>query len=473
MTWWIRILAAVVVLATHLAMGTSARPVSAAEAEVFQEILLAPNSRMPWAGAPWRYPFLTLAASSHQVALLAAPNTVESFDASEYVAAVIDLAASDGCTTPEIEPATATVDELRINVRYHRPRDAFCTQAIVIFRAVVLLRRSDLPETITVVERDTVWINNNETEREWVSSFVTEDILPRTPVTPIVDVALTPDDGAWLADPAGGVYAMGGAQFHGSTGGLGLAAPVVAISATPTGDGYWLFGADGGVFAYGDAEFHGSIPGALPAGASLVAPIVDADPTASGDGYWLVGADGGVFAFGDATFHGRGGSHGEPIVGIGPALDDSGYVLVDGRGSIEAFGGPASQGELEVYDHFGRVDTGDDVSDIAPIPSRDNSLWRITREHHGSPPVPDGALCPPGTSPSTAIAHLSPNGWTTHDAIDDAIRADASMNDGHWLQLGTNTVDVYTGRQVSFLHDKGLDNEQGPGWRAFAWTDCE
>jgi hypothetical protein len=41
------------------------------------------------------------------------------------------------------------------------------------------------------------------------------------------------------------------------------------MAPTPTGHGYWLVASDGGVFAYGDATYHGST-GALP----LAQPIV-------------------------------------------------------------------------------------------------------------------------------------------------------------------------------------------------------
>jgi hypothetical protein len=69
----------------------------------------------------------------------------------------------------------------------------------------------------------------------------------------------------------------------------------VAIEACSTG-GYWIAAADGGVFAYGGAPFHGSL-----GGKTLSAPIVDI--AASGAGYYLVGADGAVYAF-NCTYYG-------------------------------------------------------------------------------------------------------------------------------------------------------------------------
>ncbi len=67
----------------------------------------------------------------------------------------------------------------------------------------------------------------------------------------------------------GGVFAFGTAQFSGSMGGQKLNAPVVGITATPTGKGYWEVAADGGVFAFGTAGFYGSM-----GGQKLNAPVV-------------------------------------------------------------------------------------------------------------------------------------------------------------------------------------------------------
>ncbi|MGH9250606.1 MAG: hypothetical protein ACRD0W_13940, partial [Acidimicrobiales bacterium] len=68
------------------------------------------------------------------------------------------------------------------------------------------------------------------------------------------------------------------------------------------GAGYWFVASDGGVFAYGDAVFHGST-----GNIALASPIVGMAATASGAGYWLVAADGGIFSFGDAPFLGSTG----------------------------------------------------------------------------------------------------------------------------------------------------------------------
>ena len=97
-------------------------------------------------------------------------------------------------------------------------------------------------------------------------------------------------------------------------GGHPLAAPVVAMAATPDGRGYWLVGSDGGVFAFGDAGFYGST-----GNTRLAKPVVGMAATPDGRGYWLVASDGGVFAFGDAAFYGSTGGVplAQPVVGHG------------------------------------------------------------------------------------------------------------------------------------------------------------
>ena len=191
--------------------------------------------------------------------------------------------------------------------------------------------------------------------------------------------------GYWLAQAGGGVYSYGDAPFLGSTYSEGLsglsgprplAAPIVGITAAPSGKGYWLVGADGGVFAFGDAGFYGNVRDGVPRVAllassnaqgyvlpsstgieepetdsaasplatpmPLAAPISGAAPTLGGDGYWLVGADGGVFAFGDAGFYGSlpglGITPAAPIMGITAAPSGKGYWLVGADGGVFAFG---------------------------------------------------------------------------------------------------------------------------------------
>jgi Cu/Zn superoxide dismutase len=121
------------------------------------------------------------------------------------------------------------------------------------------------------------------------------------------------NQGYWMAAADGGVFAFGGAAFHGSTGSIKLNKQIVGMAATPSGEGYWLVASDGGVFAFGDAEFHGST-GSI----KLNQPIVGIAATPFGEGYWLVAADGGVFAFGDAEFKGSTGGIklNKPIVAV-------------------------------------------------------------------------------------------------------------------------------------------------------------
>ena len=115
-----------------------------------------------------------------------------------------------------------------------------------------------------------------------------------------VDITAEPSsDGYWRTDALGRVEASGGAVHVGSTFGIALVDPVVAMAATPTGLGYWLAAADGGVFAFGDAAFFGSM-GGIP----LVSPVMGFAATADGAGYWMAARDGGLFAFGSAPFVG-------------------------------------------------------------------------------------------------------------------------------------------------------------------------
>ena len=76
-------------------------------------------------------------------------------------------------------------------------------------------------------------------------------------------VGITPDPvtgGYWLVGSDGGVFSFG-APFFGSTGGITLNQPVVAMQSTADGQGYWFVASDGGIFSYGDAPFRGSMGG--------------------------------------------------------------------------------------------------------------------------------------------------------------------------------------------------------------------
>jgi hypothetical protein len=150
-----------------------------------------------------------------------------------------------------------------------------------------------------------------------------------------VGAAGLPQTGYWLVASDGGIFSYGAATFHGSTGGISLAQPIVGMAATPDSQGYWLVASDGGIFAFGDAGFHGST-----GGIALAKPIVGMTATPDGKGYWLVASDGGIFAFGDAGFHGSTGgiALAKPIVGMAVNPGGGGYWLVASDGGIFAFG---------------------------------------------------------------------------------------------------------------------------------------
>ena len=154
---------------------------------------------------------------------------------------------------------------------------------------------------------------------------------------PIVAMAATPDgQGYWLVGADGGVLTYGDAEYFGSTGALALHAPIVAMAPTPDGGGYWLVGADGGVFTFGDAHYFGSTgPMHVPE------PIVGFATTPNGKGYWLVGSHGEVYAFGDARYYGSLGAtnlHNLPVVAIASSHDGRGYWVVQGGGEVIPYG---------------------------------------------------------------------------------------------------------------------------------------
>jgi len=92
-----------------------------------------------------------------------------------------------------------------------------------------------------------------------------------------------------------------------------LVAPIVGMAATASGKGLWLVAGDGGIFTVGDAAFHGSTGGVV-----LNQPVVGMAGSSDGGGYWLVASDGGIFSFGDAAFHGSTGAMrlNRPVIGM-------------------------------------------------------------------------------------------------------------------------------------------------------------
>ncbi len=161
---------------------------------------------------------------------------------------------------------------------------------------------------------------------------------------PVVAMASTSDSaGYWLVATDGGIFSFGDAKFFGSTGAMTLNEPVVGMAATETGAGYWLVASDGGIFSFGDAGFFGSM-----GGQPLNKPIVGMTATPDGEGYWLVASDGGIFAFGDAQFYGSTGNLtlNKPIVGMTAMPDGAGYIMVASDGGIFAYGDARFYGSL-------------------------------------------------------------------------------------------------------------------------------
>ena len=128
----------------------------------------------------------------------------------------------------------------------------------------------------------------------------------------------------------GGVFAFGWAPFHGSTGDLRLASPIVGGVSNGPG-GYWFVAGDGGVFTFGDAEFFGSASG------PATSPVVDMARTPTGRGYWLLEHNGRVHAFGDAPHRGNGTppSATRSAAAIIGARSGNGYRIVRTDGTQE------------------------------------------------------------------------------------------------------------------------------------------
>jgi hypothetical protein len=187
---------------------------------------------------------------------------------------------------------------------------------------------------------------------------------------PVVGMAAHPSGkGYWLVASDGGIFSFGEAKFYGSTGAIKLNQPIVGMAATPSGNGYWLVASDGGIFNYGDAAFFGST-GAT----KLNAPVVGMASSRTGKGYWLVASDGGVFCYGDAKFDGSTGGMrlNKPVVGLAPDADGDGYWLVAADGGIFSFDAP-------FYGSTGNLTLAQPVAGIVPTPTG-KGYWLHARD---------------------------------------------------------------------------------------------
>jgi len=221
---------------------------------------------------------------------------------------------------------------------------------------------------------------------------------------PVVGISAMPTgQGYRVAAADGGILTYGDAGFYGSLGATDLFAPIVGISTTPDGAGYWLVAMDGGVFTFGDAGFYGSL-GARPLNASIVAMA----PTPDGRGYWLVGADGGIFTFGDATFLGSMGAQhlASPMAGIAPTSDGQGYWLMAGDGGIFTFG------DAGFFGSAAGANIGAGVTGMAPTPDG-GGYWLVAATGgvltFGDAPFEGPNPNPPPFSPTVAMA-TTPDG---------------------------------------------------------------
>jgi SpoIID/LytB domain protein len=189
-------------------------------------------------------------------------------------------------------------------------------------------------------------IGQDNDEGNWTYKQIVDHYYGPAELTTLADASSQLDGGVggyWINATDGGVFSFGNAQFHGSTGGMHLNAPVVGIASTHDAGGYWEVATDGGVFSFGDAQFHGST-GSI----RLNKPMVGMAVTPDGGGYWLVASDGGIFAYGDAGFYGSTGSLrlNKPVIGMVPTNDGFGYWLIASDGGVFAFGDAGFFGSL-------------------------------------------------------------------------------------------------------------------------------
>lgn len=192
----------------------------------------------------------------------------------------------------------------------------------------------------------------------------------------------------------GGVFTFGWAPFHGSTGGLRLASPIVAGRSTGA-TGYWFVAADGGVFAFGSAGFHGSAVG------TTTSPVVDMLPTTTGAGYWLLERDTAFLkSYGDAAGHGPPedvqpyaalvrGADGFPhqIAERPSSLPQLNRPIVaahatrsgNGRWYVASDGGVFTEGDAGFFGSTGAMRLNQPVLDLVPTPS-ERGYWLIAAD---------------------------------------------------------------------------------------------
>jgi SpoIID/LytB domain protein len=235
-------------------------------------------------------------------------------------------------------------------------------------------------------------IGQDDGEGNWTYQQIVDHYYGPAQLSTLADVSSQLDGGVggyWINAADGGVFSFGNAQFHGSTGGMRLNAPVVGIASTHDAGGYWEVATDGGVFSFGDAQFHGST-GSI----RLNKPMVGMAVTPDGGGYWLVASDGGIFAYGDAGFYGSTGSLrlNKPVIGMVPTHDGLGYWLIASDGGVFAFGDAGFFGSL------GGAPPSTALVGVAPTPDG-GGYWVLGA---------NGFVYPFGDAPQVGIAVGSP-----------------------------------------------------------------
>ena len=142
------------------------------------------------------------------------------------------------------------------------------------------------------------------------------------------------------ASPVAGATSSPGTSATVTSPATQLAAPVIGLTATPSGRGYWRAARDGGVLTAGDAPFFGS------ATRYVHTSVVGIASTPTGGGYWLVDTAGDVFTFGHAPFRGSMGGQplNKPIDGI--VSFGNGYLMVASDGGVFDFSNKPFLGSL-------------------------------------------------------------------------------------------------------------------------------